>query len=95
MSVQAKIPPGLAAVHNFIMDHDETDIHHYLQELDLDFGPQVAPLGEPGQGAIPRAEKERAEVFRDAMATSMWDSYQQFLQDHPEVLEDQFVPEDE
>jgi hypothetical protein len=34
MNVQAKIPPGLAAVHNFIMDNDNTDIYHYLDILD-------------------------------------------------------------
>ncbi|KAF8073487.1 hypothetical protein FPV67DRAFT_1410500 [Lyophyllum atratum] len=91
MSVQ--IPPGLAAVRNFIMDHDETDLQNYLADLDLD--PHTASAREPGQGSIPREEKDRAEVFWDHIARRMWDSYQQFLRDHPEVLENEFDPENE
>jgi hypothetical protein len=87
MTVQAKIPHGLAAVHNFIMDNDNTDIHHYLDILDnLDVS-EPASVGEPGQGAIGREERERATALRDEIATKMWDSYQQYLHDHPEVLD--------
>jgi hypothetical protein len=97
MTVQAKIPAGLAAVHNFIMDHDDTDIDHYLKILDK-YGLSRATsedtlFGEPGEGAIEREERERATTLRDEIATQMWDSYQQFLCDHPEVLDQAFVPE--
>ncbi len=30
MTIQAKITRCLAAVHNFIMENDDTDIYHYL-----------------------------------------------------------------
>lgn len=93
MSVQAKIPPGLGAVHNFIMDHDETDILNYLDDLDL--GECPAFTGDPGQGAIAREEQERASAFCDDIATRMWNSYQLFLWDHPEVLEEEFNPDEE
>jgi len=93
MSVQVKIPPGLGAVHNFIMNHYETDILNYLDDLDL--GEPPAFTGNLGQGAIAREERERASVFWDDIATRMWNSYQQFLRDHPEVLEEEFNPEEE
>lgn len=94
MDIQARIPAGLGAVHNFIVDHDETDIQQYLHDLDHD-NPQPASTGDPGQGPIPREERDRADAFRDQIATSMWESYQQFLHDHPEVLDQEFNPEHE
>lgn len=94
MDVQARIPAGLAATHNFIMDHDETDIHHYLNDLDLS-EPQAALTGDPGQGSIPRLERDRAEALREEIAMSMWESYQEFLHDHPEALERDFDPDAE
>jgi hypothetical protein len=94
MDTQARIPAGLGAVHNFIMDHDDEDIHHYLNNLEPNES-QAAPAGEPGHGSIPRAERERADASRDGIAKQMWESYLQFLQDHPEVLEQEFDPENE
>jgi len=72
------------------MDHDTTDLGHYLNILDW-----VEPLstGEPGEGAIPRAERDRANGMRDQIATEMWNSYQQYLHNHPEVLEEEFNEE--
>lgn len=55
MDIQACIPARLGAVHNFIMDHDKTDIQQYLHDLDHD-NPQPASTGDPGQGSIPREE---------------------------------------
>lgn len=92
MSTQARIPPGLAAVHNFILDHDETDIDHYLDDPDF---LEAISTGELGEGSIPRDESERAIVWRDEIATEMWNSYLQFIQDHPDVLEQDFIPENE
>lgn len=74
------------------MDHDDTDIEHYLQNIDTHEHAQ--PFGGLGHGAIPRAESERAFTLRDSIAAEMWTSYQQFLQDHPEVLEQEMVSED-
>jgi hypothetical protein len=58
MAVQAQIPPGLAAVHNFIGDHDDTDIEHYLELLEVNCDLDPASFGEPGHGAIGREERE-------------------------------------
>ena len=46
MDTQARIPAGLGAVHNFIMDHDDEDIHHYLPGIEPN-EPQPALAGEP------------------------------------------------
>ena len=86
ISIQARIPAGLAAIHNFIMDHDDTDIEHHLQDIDT-HDEDTQPLGDLGHGAIPRVESERASTLRDSIATGMWESYQQVLQDHSEALE--------
>lgn len=96
MKIQAKIPAGLAAVHNFIMDNDDTDLQHYLDLLDgvpLDKAPDPVQFGELGQGAIGREERERAAILRNRIATEMWESYQKYLQDHPEVLNEDFIAE--
>lgn len=84
VSIQAHIPTGLAALHNFFVVHVNTDIEHYLQ--DLDTHDDVEPLGDLGHGAIPHAESERASALCDHIATDMWTSYQQDLQDHTEMF---------
>ena len=85
MSIQAHISAGLAAIHNLIVDHDDTDIEHHLQDIDTHEDTQ--PLGDLGHGAIPWVESERASTVCDSIATEMWESYQQLLQDHSEALE--------
>jgi hypothetical protein len=59
-------------VHNFIVDHDGTDIEHYLQEIDTH--EQTQPIGDLGHGAIPHAESERASALHDHIAMEMWAS---------------------
>ena len=95
MPVQARIPVGLAAVHNFILELDDTDLEHYLEQLDADAEGPRNGAGELGDGPIPRTEYERASALREQIAADMWDSYQNFLRDHPEVLEDEFIAEEE
>lgn len=99
MDIQALIPCGLAAVHNFILENDSEDLDNYLEPFDVNEGPQGNGAdwqqGERGEGAIPRVEKERATQFRNEIAMQMWESYQQFLHDHPEVLDQDFNVENE
>lgn len=82
MSTQARIPPGLAAVHNFIMDNDSHDISHYLTgNLRDDFDPNPGVVVENEFGtlanqSVPRVEKDRATLHRDEIAQAMWDDYQ-------------------
>lgn len=84
MDVQAKVPPALAASHNFIMDHDPGDINDYLEDNEDDLDPNPGqPLenqfGRLADGAVTQAEKDRATGKRDRIAQAMWNDYQRVL----------------
>ena len=84
MTIQAKVPPTLAASHNFIMDHNPGDINEYLEddENDLDANPGQPLKNEFGTlatGAVTCAGKNRATIKRDSIAQAMWDNYQDAL----------------
>lgn len=86
MSVQAQVPPGLAATHNFILDVDPHDIDNYLDgdrdDLDPNPGqPQANEFGTLAAGAVTRTEKNRATSKRDDIAQAMWDDYQQVMRE--------------
>ncbi|KAF8156547.1 hypothetical protein B0H34DRAFT_658132, partial [Crassisporium funariophilum] len=79
MAIQAKAPPGLAATHNFIMDHDPGDINECFDEEDLDPNPghpQENEFGTLADGAVTQAEKDRATEMRNDIAEAMWNDYQ-------------------
>ena len=85
MTIQAKVPPALAASHNFIVVHDPGDINEFLEENENDLDPSPGqPLknefGTLATGAVTHAEKDRATVKRDSIAQAMWDDYQDALQ---------------
>ena len=74
MAVQARIPPALAAVHNFICIHDKDEI---LDFQDLEDGePGERNYGELAEGPPNCTEKSRSEVKRDGIVQAMWGSYQ-------------------
>ena len=73
MNIQARISAGLGAVYNFIMAHDDEDIHHCLNQLEPDDS-QAEPVGELGDGSILRAERKRENVLCDGIATQMWET---------------------
>lgn len=89
ISIQAAIPPALAALHNFIMDLDLDDYKEYLAEDDRedclgDFDPNPGQPHESVYGdlttsIVRQAEKERATLFRDRVAGAMWRQYQDVL----------------
>lgn len=91
MPIQAKISPGLPAVHNFILDHDEEELDDLLNQLGGDEEPPST--GEAGDGAINAEERRQANYLQDQIATEMWDSYQQYVLDHPDIFNDTFIPE--
>lgn len=96
MPIQAQIPVGLAAVHNFILEYDETDLESYLDMLaDEGTGGDDVEPGELGDGPIPRTEYNRAFARRDQIAEAMWQSYQAFLAENPQILEEEFDIEDD
>lgn len=87
MLIQAQIPPALAGLHKFILDHDPNDIHEYLtgnDEEDLDpnpVQPQENVFGALSDRAVTRAEKDWATRARDEIAEAMWRDYQAVLRD--------------
>lgn len=85
MEIQAKIPPALAATHNFIMEHDPEDIDEYLEDNANDLDPNPGAPHEHDFGvlfdrAVTAQEKNRATEARDRLAQSMWEDYQQVCQ---------------
>jgi hypothetical protein len=80
MTIQARIPPALAAVHNFIRIHDKDEIHEFEDVLE-DRDPQDQDYGELARGPTGRAEKARAEIKRDTIAQAMWISYQELVRE--------------
>ncbi|KAI0246948.1 hypothetical protein BJV78DRAFT_1101525, partial [Lactifluus subvellereus] len=75
MAVQAHIPPGLAAIHNFICIYDPEEIldFDYISE---DPGPS---FGSVALGPANLAEREEATAERDRIAQAMWTGYQEEL----------------
>lgn len=89
MQTQSKIPSALIALHNFILDHDETDLDRWLgqdEALDnlrglrrntpIDFGRLATSM------TTTAAEKRRAEDVRDKMAKAMFKDYHTYLRTH-------------
>ncbi len=89
MDIQARIPPALAAVHNFILENDWADIQRFGDVTDENPGPIPAGelrFGTLSQGPADQAEKEHAAEFRDQIVQEMWESYQQVLLERGEDL---------
>jgi hypothetical protein len=78
MHLQARLPPALAAVHNFIRKRDPHDLDDY--ENIKDPQPGLRAVGEVAEGqlsaGLPRvAERRQANERRDGIAQSMWEQY--------------------
>ena len=73
MSIQALIPPALAALHNFIRLFDPEEIHMYDEDelLDAHMGSHPESVGELGTGPVTPAETVRANKRRDKIAGEM------------------------
>jgi hypothetical protein len=88
MKVQAKIPSALVALHNFILEHDESDLDRWIideqaqdsspgsrRDAEIDFGRLAS------SARVSPAEKHHAETMRDNIAKAMWDNYVQYLRE--------------
>jgi len=81
MSIQARIPSALAALHNFIRDFDPEEVHIF-DEQPLDFALEIADhngTSELKQGPVTPAQTARANERRDRIANDMWVQYQEYL----------------
>ena len=88
LEIQIRIPPGLAAIYNMIIDLDPLDLEEHLQEQEARGGPPDPCQGEPpsflgdlANGPVNRAEERRASALRDRMAQQMWMDYQRIVQE--------------
>ena len=91
MSIQALIPPALAALHNFIRQYDPDEIQMYDNGDDGDdnhepiqllfqMAPHPESLGELGNGPLTQEETVQANERRDRIAGAMWEQYQRYLE---------------
>jgi hypothetical protein len=92
MAAQSKIPSALIALHNFILEHDETDLECWLgnpdaldnlmglrRDNEIDFGRLTTLLNTSA------AEKRHAESTRDQIAQGMWHRYEQYLGEQMDI----------
>lgn len=73
VSTQAHIPSALAALHNFIQEHDPNELADRKNVRDPEPGPITSELSI---GTVWESDGEAIEVKRDLVAQDMWDSYQ-------------------
>ena len=77
MAIQARIPPALAAVHNFICIHDPDEIHDFDNPTNSE-DPNPG-YGNLAMGPANQREVEEAAMKRDSIAQAMWIAYQEEL----------------
>jgi hypothetical protein len=82
-TIQARIPPALCALHNFIRLHDPDEISEYTDDvLEIQLlRNDDDDTGELAVGPPTRQARTRANQRRDRIATEMWDSYQEYLRE--------------
>ena len=91
MDIQARIPPALCALHNFIRRHDPSDIEDYTIMTELDYS--HIQVDDPGIGdlamhVLTAADRGHADEAREQIAQAMWNDYQHIVQEGGEQLED-------
>lgn len=85
MDIQARIPAGLAALHNFIFDNDDLDLDDYTGIMDPmpgfrnDAEEASGHIGILAEGPASNTEKRQAKRLRDDIAERMWVDYQNVL----------------
>ena len=77
MDLQARLPPALAVIHNFIHHNDPEDLEDFAEAQDLEQGFVV---GELATGQPTRVEREQVNVRQNQIAEAMWAQYQAELQ---------------
>jgi hypothetical protein len=72
MRIQARIPPALGAIHNFIQIHDPGEIDDFTYEDNID----DRQAGGLALGPANVTERMRVASKRDQIAQDMWEDYQ-------------------
>ena len=100
MALQARIPAALAALHNFILDKDNTQAHVNKDVYDPSPGEHLNPeelfqsQGTTADTRLTEEESEEGRQLRDSIAQAMWEQYQEILSDRG-IGEDLNITEDE
>jgi hypothetical protein len=77
MNTQTRLPPALAALHNFIRKHDPDDIADFHDVEDPQQGTRVeSPEGQLAERVVGTAERMEANERRSRIAREMWIQYQ-------------------
>ena len=77
MDMQVKVPPALCALHNFIHQHDPSDIEDYANLAEFPHPCVDNPrVGDLMVHALTATEQDRADMMQDQIAQAMWDNYQ-------------------
>ncbi|KAF7309310.1 Nuclease harbi1-like [Mycena indigotica] len=84
MTIQARVPSALIAIHNLILRYDPVEATDVLYNEDEDIWDptprnESAPDELSNQMAVPQAEQAEAEARRNAIAEAMWIQYQSYL----------------
>ena len=87
MDIQARIPPALAAIHNFIRQHDPDEIQQFGDDDEDDWmhGVHGDGVGILAEGPAGEVERDRANERRDRIAQEMWRDYQEVLAERGEL----------
>jgi hypothetical protein len=75
MRIQARIPPALGAIHNFIRIHDPGEIDDFTYEDNID----DRQAGGLALGPANVTERMQAASKHDQIAQDMWEDYQGIL----------------
>jgi hypothetical protein len=84
MKTQVRLPAALAALHNFIRDHDPSEVEDFDgEDEDLDDPQPGEPvsMGDLAEGVPRRAERRQADDLRDRIAKAMWEDYRRELRE--------------
>ncbi|OBZ68423.1 putative nuclease HARBI1 [Grifola frondosa] len=84
LDIQARIPPALASIQNFIRRHGMSDRETIL-ELQREIEAEIAALtmdqlGDLADGPTSPVEKAEGDSRRDQIATAMWNDYLVIIQ---------------
>jgi hypothetical protein len=88
MDIQARIPPALCALHNFIRHFEPTEIDDYPPDVAADLiGAGHVEIEDLATEAVNSAQRNRMSLERDRIAQEMWDSYMALVQEGEAGLE--------
>jgi len=70
------------------MKHDPSGVEDFLTNPEVGDPTPGVPgnIGTLAEGYVNSEELQRAKAKRDDIAQNMWDQYQHYLQEHPELM---------